>query len=144
MKLSINNWHFVLGRGQHPVIILDALGRGHRSSFSKVMDCHFNTPNWIRYEGRTYIIEKDYQKIIQLLERWIKKDPGKLKKLIESGNKLMWILIKRTAQWKKLHLRKLSDKVATLKIGEDGGQFSVNSPIDKALIISSAQPLLEL
>lgn len=110
MRLSIRKWHFVLGRGQHPVIILDALGRGHRSSFGKVVGCGFNTPNWIRYEGRTYIIEKDYQKIIRLLRGWIKKDPSKLKRLIDSGNKRMQDLIKKTAQWNRLHLRELSDK----------------------------------
>jgi len=110
MKLDIKNWHFVLGRGQHPVIILDALGRGHRSSFGKVIGCGFNTPNWIRYEGKTFIIKRDYQKIIRLLQGWVKKDPNKLKKIIDLGNKQIKILIQQTTKWKKLFLKKLSNK----------------------------------
>lgn len=64
--ITSNNqkWHFILGRGSHPVLILDLVRIGYTKYFGKILNLPFNISNLKRIGSDTYILSKDYQKII--------------------------------------------------------------------------------
>jgi len=73
MKKSNEKWHFMIGRGMHPVIVMDLVYKGHTKFFGKVFNLPFNIYFMERYEGATYFLEREYQRVILYFSRKLKK-----------------------------------------------------------------------
>ena len=79
MRLAGKKWYFRFGRGQHPVLVFDAVGIGHPKYFASIAGSRLKILNIIRASGATYIGEEDeYNKLARYLRTVLNDSPNKL------------------------------------------------------------------
>lgn len=110
--ITSNNqkWHFIIGRGSHPVLVLDLVRIGHTKYFGKILNLPFNINNLRRVKGNTYILTKDYQKIIKYLDNKLKNNFQQFYTYIKFFTEKHKQLAAYLENMNKLDTKKLSDK----------------------------------
>lgn len=108
-KLSYK-WHFLTTKGDHPVLAMDLVRQGHDRFFGKILNLPFNINNLKRDRGATFILEKDYKKIICYLRPKLRRNLGEFYEFLDFFLKKHRDLINFLERVKATRIKDLPDK----------------------------------
>lgn len=92
-------WHKVLSRGMHPILMMDTIIRGLNERLKDVVGFDFNHQYYKRYDGGTYFDKEEWEELKNLFRKkaeknqefyfdMVKKRIGMDKKLLEFSDKI--------------------------------------------------------